>query len=540
MKPLFKIVTLTFLLISIVGCGSGSNSSHTTGDTPQVEKDKNLSSEQSDNKKDELSKLTIGMNTTKTLNPLYNTQSNVEQALYLIFSPLVNIEEDGSISPNLLESWILSENNTALTITLKKGLKWHDGKPLTTDDVIFTLNQIKAIPECAYKQSAENIKAIEKIDDETLKLIYNQSFSGVLQTLFFPVIPKHIYNIENSSDLAIKPIGSGPYKYDSMLPLEAIYLKANPDYFNGKPAIEQIQINLLPDEASSLYSFKQGLIDVVYTDQIEWGKYMNNHSNNSYEMVSPIYEFMGFNFSKSIFQNQNVRKALAYAIDREALVRLYYLDHAIISDTPISPSSYLYDSNMEMTPYDKEKAKLLLTQAGYKLEAQPKDTPSSNNLSFKLMVNEENKNRIKVATEIQKMYADIGVNMVIEKVDKATYLSRLENKQYDAFLGGWKLSYATDLSFAFHSSNSSSGMNYINYRDEKMDELLMKAFTSSTQTLKNNYIALQKYFKEVHPYISLYFRKSVLLTKNTIQGDIQPTPTNVFKTIEKWKIKDRA
>lgn len=540
MKKLKKLMLLSLMLIGVTGCGLWEKNNvemqpdeniNPIEQTEENKNEENLSTQTQDNK------LIIAMNTTTTLNPLYNTQANVEQALYLIFSPLINIEEDGSISDNLAQSWVVNEDQTVVTVTLKSGLKWHDGEAVTSDDVIFTLNQIASIADCPYKQATENIQVIEKIDDTTFKIVYRQSFSGVLQTLFFPVIPEHIYNVENNQDMSIKPVGSGPYMYDSMTPLKAVYLKANPNYFNGKPNIETIQINLIPDEVSGLYSFKQGLIDMVYTSETEWGKYTNSSSREPYEMVSSIYEFMGVNFNKPMFQSAAVRNALVYALDREEIVKLYYLEHAVITDTPISPKSYLYNKNLETKQYDKEKARYLLAEQGYELDEQTGYmTRDGKTFSFTLMVNKENTDRLKVAQAMQKMYADVGIDMQIEQVDKETYLSRLAAKQFDAFLGGWQLSYALDLSFAFHSSSILGGDNYVSYKDEKMDELLQQAFLAKHEGIYDAYNALQEYFVEMTPYISLYFKKSVLMMKDTIGGNIEATPCNIFANVEEWTI----
>ncbi len=542
MKKLKYILLLGILLISFSGCGLLNDLFLESAPNQPADEEPNSKDEQPEKTQIDTingnSQMVIAMNTPKTLHPLYNTQANIEQALYLIFSPLVNIEEDGSISANLAESWVVNEDNTAVTITLKQGVTWHDGRPLTSDDVIFTLNQIQAIADCPYEQAVTNLQAVEKIDQTTFKIIYKQRFSGVLQTLFFPVIPKHIYEVPNSQEMSVKPVGSGPYMYDRTTPLEAIHLKANPNYFKGKPNINEVQINLIPNEASSLYSFKQGLIDVVYTSETEWGKYTNSASNLAYEMVSPIYEFIGLNFNKSIFQNEEIRNALIYALDRQELVRLYYLDHAVVTETPISPASYLYDKNLETKSYDKEKAKLLLTQEGYQMDEQTGYmTKNGKPFIFTLMVNEENTDRVKVAKEMRNMYAEVGIDMQIEVVDKSTYLTRLDNQQYDAFFGGWQLSYALDLSFAFHSSSILNGENYIGYKSEKMDELLQQAFLATGESVYDAYAQLQEYFVKTNPYLSLYFKKSVLMMKDKIGGEIKPTPLNVFANVEKWTIK---
>lgn len=535
-----KKLKLLFLISLLCVACSGCNPPWQNSDTGYQEDSAGENAENTQKNEAKVpgeNELILAMNTPKTLNPLYNTQGNVEQALYLIFSPLINIEEDGSIVSNLAESWVSNEANTALTITLRKDLVWHDGTPLTSDDVIFTMNQIQAIPDCPYKVAVENVQTVERIDDSSFKIIYKQSFSGNLQTLFFPVIPKHIYNVEDSGSMSIAPIGSGPYQYDHTVPLESVELVANDHYFKGKPKIEKVKIKFIPDEESSLYAFKQGLIDLVYTHKTDWGKYTNNKANKAYEMVSSIYEFIGLNMNRGIFQNRNIRTALVYGLNREDLIRLYYLGHAVVTDSPISPISYLKDTALVTKTYDKEKAKFLLVQEGYQLDEETGMMMKEGQpLAFKLLVNNESMERMKVAKEIQKMYKEIGVSVEIEEVNQATYMQRISKREYETFLGAYQLAPALDLSFALHSSSIAKGTNYTGYRDAKMDELLQQAFVASPQTVHEAYNQLQQYLAEANPYVSLFFKKSVMMTKNKLAGPIKPTPLNIFANVESWYI----
>jgi len=532
----YKVLIASILSLTLfVGCGV---TEVVTSDEPVATITSNIEVKQPETKKQQDNKMIIAMNVPTTLNPLYNTQENVQQALYLLFSPLVNIEENGTISANVASSWIINENNTAVTLSLNNTIKWHDGTALTTDDVIFTIEQIQKIADSPYKKAIENIASVEKIDDSTMKILYKQGFSGILQTLFFPIIPKHVYNVPLNNALSILPVGSGPYIFKSMTPLKDIKLEANGNYFKGVPHIQEVEISIIPDEESSLHAFKQNLIDVVYTDITEWGKYSKDKSSKSYEFTSNVYEFMGLNFNKVMFQNSNVRKALLYAMDRQKIVHLYYLDHAIVTDTPISPTSYLFDKTLKSPEFDKEKAKLLLTQEGYERNNQTNlMTKNDVPFSFTLLVNSENKDRVKIANEIKKMYKDIGIEITIEEAEKAEYLSKIQTKQYDAFLGGWQLAYALDLSFALHSSKIISGQNFVSYKDEKMDELLQQVFLAPQEKMEEAYAKLQQFYSQENPYISLYFKKKVVITKDKITGDIKPSPLNIFANVEAWKIE---
>lgn len=531
-----KIMYFILLVLTLSGCSMIQN---TQDESEVMQNDKHLLAEEvNESSKITENSIKIPMDSPLTLHPIYNTKKSVEQTLYLLFEPLVIIKEDGSVTPNIAKAWEINDTQNIITLTIHDNIKWHDGTILTTEDIAFTLDIIKSAPETAYRQATDNLVSTEIVNSTTMKLIYKQPFSSVEATLFFPVIPRHIYNVPKEEAMKLNPVGSGPYKYDSMIPLKYLNLVANSDYFKSPPQIRDIKVVIVPNQEAALSAFEQGLIDVVYTDIMEWGKYAKDKNSTPHELTSSVYEFIGLNFNKSVFQNKNVRKALLYGLDRKKIVNIYYLGHAEVTDTPISPKSYLFDKTLNIKDYDKEEAKLLLMQEGYeKTGLENTFTKDGKPLTFSLLVNSENAERIKVAKEIKRMYEEVGIEVTIEEVDKDTYLSRIYAKQYDAFLGGWQFSYALDLSFAFHSSEILAGDNFISYRDEKMDTLLSEMFLATDATKTNIYSNFQKYFSEQNPYISLYFKNEVLLTKKKIRGDITPTPTHIYNDIQLWQVK---
>ncbi|MGL4344703.1 MAG: peptide ABC transporter substrate-binding protein [Cellulosilyticaceae bacterium] len=528
------IVSFMVLMALLVGCGQIPEETNTLPPMP-VEQEKELV-----NTKIEKNSMTVSMRNAETLHPIYNMEKSVEQTLHLIFNTLVNVEPDGQISPNIAKSWTLDPQSNTLTLKLTEGILWHDGKTLSADDVAFTIETIKGAAESPYKKAVTNIANVQVVDPLTLTISYRQAFSGIYQSLFFPIIPKHIYNVEASVAKDLMPVGSGPYKFESMVPLKTLELVKNDQYFKGAPEIPFVHVMLIPDQESSLHAFEQNLIDVIYTDVMDWGKYAKDKSAQIYEIPSNNYEFMAVNFNRPKFQNANIRQAMLYSLDRQELINIYYLGNGSVTDTPISPNSFLYDRTLMIKEHDEEKAKFLLAQEGYQFDERTKlFTKNDMPLSFTLLVNEENKERIKVAEGMKKMYQEVGIEVAIEVVPQTTYMERIYNKQYDAFLGGWKLSYIPDLSFAFHSSQITSGDNFISYKDSKMDQLLQEAFVATPIQMEDAYSKLQLYFWEQNPYISLYFRNSALITKRQITGNIEPDPLNCYANVEKWTIDNK-
>lgn len=550
-----KIIILCISFLLLVGCSRQEESAERKNTTEQestieqeniIEQEnateqENIKSKEGltdENSEQKETSITVAMRNPDTMHPIYNVEKSVEQTLHLIFNTLVTIEGDGSVSPNIAKNWVVNSAENSVLIYLNQGIKWHDGTGLTAKDIIFTIQTIQQAPESPYKKNVENIANVQQVDAYTLKITYRQPFSSVLQTLAFPVIPEHIYKVPYEQALKLTPVGSGPYTFESEEPLKHIVLKANTQYFKTTPQIPQIDIMITPDEISTLNAFEQNLIDVIYTDVMDWGKYAKDKSANIYEVPTNCYEFLGVNFNKAQFQNANIRMALVYGLDRSQIVDIYYLGHALVTDTPISPASYLFDRSLEIKKYDPEKAKLLIAQEGYQLDSKTKLFMKNGiPLQFEILVNSENKERVKVAQGIKKMYEQIGVGITLSIVDKETYLSKVYGKQYDAFLGGWKLSYMMDLSFAFHSTQSVSGDNFVSYQDPQLDELLKQAFVAKPDYILEPYVKLQRYFAEKNPYISLYFRNGALITKKQIEGNIKPMPLNIYANIEEWILK---
>ncbi|WP_058485060.1 ABC transporter substrate-binding protein [Defluviitalea phaphyphila] len=466
--------------------------------------------------------INISMRNPKTLNPLLNEDYTVDQILKLVFDTLITFDKNQKPAPNLASGWSFSEDGTMLTLNIRQDVMWHDGTPFTAKDVKFSLDTIKESSDTsAYKKCIQNITSYMVVDDYTIKIIYNQPFSGSLYGLYFPIIPAHIY--ENNTENAVGdiiPVGTGRYKVADFLQGKELNLVVNDNWFKGAPYIEKINVLITPDSETDMYSFEQEILDVIITDVVDWDKYAQNQNIKIHEYVTNYYDFIGFNFNKALFQDKNIRQAIAYAIDRESILENYYLNHGVITDVPINPESWLYSEESRKYNFDIEKAKELL---------------GDKNVSFNLLVSIENEIRKEVAYEIQNMLKEVGINIEIEEVSQQEFINRLQTKNFDAFLGGWKLSPIPDYTFAFHSSEIEEGTNYISFRSDTMDNLIKQTFVAiKEEDIKSAYDNLQKFIAEELPYVSLYFRTAALITNDKIQGEINPNKDFYMNNIEDW------
>ena len=522
--------------------------------------------------------LVLPLTTLKTLNPLISENISYYHFSKLIFEGLFELDNDLNVINQLAEDYIIKEDGRIINIKLKNNVLWHDGEKFTAEDVAFTINTIKyAHNDTSYKKMFNNILGsfnssnigrimdVRIIDDYNIDIIFDKSFSHGLETLTFPIIPKHkfVTGRENKSAYMAAlveddytPIGTGPYEFESYEKYKTIKLKSYEGYREGKAYIDKITGKILEDDELVLTAFETGQVHVATTEGIDWEKYDQSNRVKIYEFISQDYEFLGFNFSKEIFSNENgnaLRKAMAYGINRQAIIQRVYLGHATQIDLPIHPNSWLLSEDANIYGYNPSKAREEIEKLGWKdINGDGfYEDENGKQVILKLTTNSYNPLRLKVADMIVEDLNKIGINIVKDypetipdNVTEEMIESQWENinnqiskGNYDIVLSGWHLSWIPELSFAYHSSQIKSNTNFIRYKNETMDEALIDAFNAQDRENKlRAYEKLQKVITEELPYISLYFKNNALLIDRKIMGDIDPTFCNLYRNIEKWYI----
>lgn len=519
--------------------------------------------------------LILPVTNINSLNPLLVSNRSYYYFSKLIFESLFEYGENYNIVNQLAESYSFKSNNT-VSIKLKDNVYWHDGEKFTADDVAFTINTIKYADENTpykrlwktyvgnfYGNDLDKIMNAVVIDELNIDIVFAFPFSHKLDVLTFPIIPKHRFvdGVENATSyekaLAVDnyvPIGTGPYKFVNYEKYKRIELESNQSYTGGRPYIDKIIGMILEDEELALVSFETGQIDLAYSVGVDWEKFDQNSKIKIIEYVSQEYEFLGFNFSKDIFNRygQGLRKAMAYGINRQAIIENVYLGHATQTDLPIHPNSWILSEDSNIYGYNVDKAKKELENMGWRdidSDGYYEDA-EGNDVTLTLLTNSYNELRLKTAELIVEDLRKIGIqvekgytekmpdNMTEELMDTQwTELNDvLRNGDYDMVLLGWNLTPIPELSFAFHSSQVGKD-NFIRYSNEKMDKALLDAYIASNLEKEfEAYKDIQSLILEDLPYISLLFRNEAVLMDSKIKGNINPTFYDLYRNIEQWYI----
>lgn len=529
---------LVFSLI-LTGCSSRTQ-------TKTVEGDLKGQSVSIDREADTEDMITLSMSMAKTLNPLINSDESVDRVLSLMYEKLINIGTDGKAVPNIAESWTFNEDGSVAYINLKNNVCFSDGSRLTAYDVAYSLKTIDSNDNSYYKNCIDNIKTWSVTGDYSISVTFYKSTGRNIYYLAIPVISRTFYGGDYAEEdvNTDTALGNGLYRFDSYKKPDRLTLIASLNCFRGSSGINRIEVIMTKDSETEINLFSQGITDILAADNTEAADAGTASGVNSMAYTTGAYDFIGFNFNNSILKDRNVRQAIAYAVDKESIIEGIYLNNAEEAYSPITSSSWLYDSSVYGYDYDLNVAKMLLEQSGWRYRTgsdtvRQSGGSSSEKLSLRIMVNGENNERKQVGVKLADTLKGIGFDITLETVNFDTYKERLANGNYDIFIGGWNISPINDFTFMFGSAelNGEEG-NIINYSSTKMDEYLIECSEAiNDEEMKEAYSKLQKYISQELPYISLVFRQSKIYWGPRIDGELAPSLNAVYGGIENISIK---
>lgn len=460
------------------------------------------------------------------LNPLLDHANQADMDVdRLIFSGLVKFDSRGLPVPDLAENWTISGDGKIYTVNLKKDLKWQDGKALTTQDVVFTVEMMRSgggFVAADVKAFWEAVKVVA-LDDTQMQFALPESYAPFLDHLSFGVLPKHILGdlsideIVNSS-FNLNPIGSGPYKVTSVESennvITGITLDAFKDYSGQAPFISQMVFKYYPDSASAFKAYQDGLVQgISQITQDVLPAALAEPDLSLYTSRLPQISMVLLNLndeSVKFFQDVNVRKALYLGIDRAAIIKTVMNGQAIQANGVIFPESWAYLSSLSETNFDPTQAALLLKEAGYVISGEGGTTRKKDDAELKFVFSyPEDETDKKIAEMIQKDWQNLGAAVTLEPIPVDLFVTdKLSSKAYQAALVNLNLSSSPDPDpYPFwDQSEMASGQNYSQWSNRVASDILEQARTTTDLEERTRlYHNFQAIFAQELPALPLYY-----------------------------------
>ncbi len=484
------------------------------------------------------STLNLSMSSSPSrLNPILANDSASSEIADWLFNGLFKYDKDGNITTEIASSYTFV-TPTKLIVKLKPNVLWHDKERVTSKDVVFTYHKI--IDPKVFNSIKSNFKEVESVkalDELSVEIIYKKPYFKALETWMVGLLPYHILKDEKdlmTSSFNKNPIGTGSYKLKEFKTAQDIELVANDDFFEGRPKIDKILYKFIPDSNTSFLYLKQKKLDIGGLTPMQVKRQIDDGFKDSFEILSrPSFGFtyLGFNLENPKFKDIKVRQALSLAINRQELVDILFFGYGEVCNGPFMPDSFAYNEEIKETKQNLQKAKELLKEAGY---------DEKNPLSFELITNTGNDIRVNTAQILQYQLEKVGVIMKIRVMEWQAFLNTVVTpRKFETVLLGWSLALMPDAYPLWHSNSAKlGGFNLVNYKNEKIDELIEKGSgTINKDELSVIYKEIFKIIANDLPYLFLYIPDSITAINKDIKN-IEPSFIGIMHNQKDWEIKE--
>jgi len=460
------------------------------------------------------------------LNPLLDRNNNADRDVdKLLFSGLIKFDDRGIPRPDLAESWGSSQDGTIYNFSIRPNAVWHDGQPVTTDDVIFTIDLIKS-EISFYPQDVKalwNEVEIRRLDEKTMQFRLPEPFVPFLDYLTFGLLPQHILGAVPADQILnaefnLNPIGSGPYQFDHLLvedgQITGVVLALFDDYYGQNPYIPQVVFRLYPSASAAMDAYQQGeVLGISQITQETLDQALAEENLSLYTSRRPELTLVLFNLNNGevpFLQEANIRKALLTGLNRQHIINDLLRGQAIPADGPIFPGSWAYYEGTEHLNFDPTSATNMLKREGYIIPAEGGDVRAKDGqrLAFDLL-HADDALHTAIAEYIQRDWAQLGVQVTLISMPYEQIIyENLTNRQYQAALVDLNLSYTPDPDpYPFwHQAEAVGGQNYSQWDNRAASEYLERArITADLNERTRLYRNFQVIFANELPALPLYF-----------------------------------
>jgi len=493
-----------------------------------------------------------------TFNPLFASsvdEGQVTELLYLSLADFRWNENLGELEahPMLANSWKWAEDSSSITFYLRDDVMWSDSIPLTTEDVVFSLDvysdpavssRLYGFFEDFYTDEENHIdvkKSFIVQSDYELQINFKPGSTPKLIDVVHPVIPKHIFDKYDRKDIEtadanFNPVTNSPFVLKKWDRNQTITLGVNENSFLYNPEnINELIFKIIPDYTSRLTQLKKGEIDLmelIATEDIEEVKNsgiveLMTIEGREYDYVAwnnidpKVYKDGGGITPHKLFGKKEVRIALTHAINRKEILEEYLYNYGELAATPISPIFKTYiNSDIEQYNYDPEKARKILAKEGWR-DSNNNGVIDKNGIEFEFTLNIPGGNPLRsyASTIVKNNLNAVGISIKVETLEMGTLIDKLNSKSMDAWMAAWYIPIPIELKVFWYSDLQYSPLNFASYQNKKADKIMDELTKNSTMDKKKElYFKFQEILHEDEPITFMYWKSNIVGVNETLRN----------------------
>lgn len=415
----------------------------------------------------------IAQDLDDSLDPHQTVAAGTREVLFNIFEGLVKPNSDGEMIPAVAEKYTLSEDGTTYTFTLREGVKFHNGQTVTAEDVVYSINRCAAVPEGQEKPlvaAFSAVKSVEALDEKTVAVTIAQRDLEFISYMTAAIIPADYENQDTA------PVGTGPFRFVSRTPQQDFVMERFEDYWGAPAWLDKVTYKICENADALVMNLNGGSIDLCAHLTSAQASQLNQSFQvleGTMNLVQAIY----LNNQAKPFDNQMVRQALCYAIDRQGIMDMVADGHGTAVGSSIYPAftKYFLPELVDKYPHDVAKAKELLTQAGY---------PDGFDMTISVPNNYQP--HMDTAEVVAEQLREAGINVTIQPVEWSTWLDTIYNgRQFQATVVGVDAANMTARAM-LERFTSDYAKNFINYSNPAYDALFQQAINATDEATQTD------------------------------------------------------
>jgi peptide/nickel transport system substrate-binding protein len=444
--------------------------------------------------------------------------------------------------PRVAESAHWSDDRTEVELRLRDGVRWHDGRPVTADDVVFTVERVRdpAVENRTFADLFRDLVSIEAIDPRTVRARFRAASPGAMEAFLVPLLPRHIAGDDRdllAGSFVQHPIGCGPFRFVAYRHGESIELEANDDYWDGRPSIDRLVLRIYPDAATSYQALLKGELDVASVAPALWDEAQRSADAARFAAFSfatlSVWPIV-WNESPSTpyFHDARVRQALVHALDRETFSRTVARGLARPGVTTFHPDTVWADPELKPRPYDPRRSAELLDQAGW-VDSDGDGVRDRDGVPFRftllLPVGTMQLTR-QIAEWEQQSWAALGVRAEIRQLEWQAFRELRNAGKFDAASYSLVFTPEPDQFWGLFHSRATDAYNVFGFADAEVDRLLEAGRAAAGEDERRSlYRALQRRLYELEPVSCTFYFSTPVLHDRRLEG-VTPSPLDYWRT----------